>query len=129
MKMEGGCLCGAVRYRAFGPARMTFLCHCRDCQHHSGSGNLPLMVIAKKTFSVEGTTSYFESVGDSGRKVCRHFCPTCGSSLYAEAQALPDHVTITAGTLDNPKLYTPAKSIHVGSRVHWDHLVPPQTGD
>lgn len=129
MKIEGGCLCGAVRYRAEGPARMAFLCHCRDCQQQSGSGNLPLMVVPKKTFAAEGDTRSFQTTGDSGRKLLRHFCPVCGSSLFAEAEALAEDVLLAAGTLDDPALFTPGRSIHADSRVHWDHLVPAASQD
>ena len=125
MTIEGGCLCGAVRYRAEGAIGMTFLCHCRDCQLQSGSGNLPLMVVPRTGFSVEGATTGYESTGDSGRKAIRHFCPVCGSTLYADAEALPKGMLIAAATLDDTSRFHPAKSIHIASRVHWDHIVEP----
>lgn len=34
---EGGCLCGAVRYRTEGLPVFTIVCHCRACQHRTGS--------------------------------------------------------------------------------------------
>ena len=35
--MEGGCACGAVRYRMEGGPIVVHGCHCRFCQRMSGS--------------------------------------------------------------------------------------------
>lgn len=94
----------------------------------SGGGNLPLMVVPKAGFDVEGLTVSFDTTGDSGRKLSRHFCPTCGSTLFATAEALPNDYLIAVGTLDDPGQFTPRCSIHAGSRVHWDHLVQTAPG-
>ena len=127
--MEGGCLCGAVRYRVTEPAQRSFLCHCKDCQRQSGSGYLPLMVVPRSGFAVEGETASFTTTGESGRKLVRHFCTTCGSPLYEDAEAMPDAVMITAGTLDDINDFTPARSIFANNRAHWDVLIEaPKTG-
>ena len=123
MKRTGGCLCGAVRYEAEGEQKMSFLCHCRDCQRQSGSGNLPFLIVGKDGFRVSGDTWNFEKTGDSGRWMRRHFCPSCGSTLFAHAEALPDAVMIFAGTLDDTAQYNPDRSVHSASMAHWDHLV------
>lgn len=123
MVMTGGCLCGAVRYQAEGPTRMSFVCHCRDCQRLSGSANLPLFVVPKAQFTISGDTWVFETTGDSGRKLFRHFCPSCGSTLHAGAEVLPDDVLISAGTLDDTDQYQPERSVHPSSKTHWDQLI------
>ena len=40
---SGGCLCGAVRYESAGEPLFSLLCHCRDCQHQSGSAYVAAM--------------------------------------------------------------------------------------
>ena len=44
MEVEGGCYCGAVRYKAEGDALFKDQCHCRECQY--GSGGAPNYVMA-----------------------------------------------------------------------------------
>lgn len=34
---EGGCVCGAVRYRVKAPPQAGLVCHCTWCQRRSGS--------------------------------------------------------------------------------------------
>ena len=34
---EGGCACGAVRYRLSSKPMFVNCCHCRDCQRQTGS--------------------------------------------------------------------------------------------
>ena len=35
--IEGGCLCGAVRYRSDAEPLMQVVCHCETCRKNSGS--------------------------------------------------------------------------------------------
>ena len=34
---EGGCACGAVRYRMTSPPMFVHCCHCHDCQRQTGT--------------------------------------------------------------------------------------------
>ena len=34
--LAGGCMCGAVRYRASGPPLWAVHCHCTDCRRAAG---------------------------------------------------------------------------------------------
>jgi hypothetical protein len=40
MKIEGGCLCGKVRYSADAEPAFVGVCHCKNCQ--KGTGRLHL---------------------------------------------------------------------------------------
>ena len=48
----GGCLCGAVRYESAGEPLFSLLCHCRDCQHQSGSAYVAAMRVPAAGFRI-----------------------------------------------------------------------------
>jgi hypothetical protein len=118
--ITGGCLCGRVRYESSGDAQFSVLCHCRDCQHASGSGHVPVMGVLKSLFRVTGETRSFAVAGGSHRQAIRHFCPNCGSLLFGTPEVIPDIVTIYVGSLDNPEAFQPQCAMFTRYRQHWD---------
>ena len=42
LPLEGGCLCGAVRYRISAAPSHTDYCHCRMCQRSTGAPVVPV---------------------------------------------------------------------------------------
>jgi hypothetical protein len=42
-QLEGGCLCGAVRFIATGQPKGIYWCHCQSCRRHTGA---PVAVFA-----------------------------------------------------------------------------------
>ncbi|WP_309084589.1 GFA family protein [Chelativorans sp.] len=62
---------------------------------------------------------------DSGYIYITGFCPTCGSTLYGKASAFPDIIGVTVGTIGDPALPAPARSVYEQSRHHW--LVMPES--
>lgn len=75
--IEGQCLCGAVKIQLDQPAGWIGVCHCRMCQHWSGSlwAGFP---------AEEGTVRFTGPVRryNSSRLAERAFCETCGSHLW-----------------------------------------------
>ncbi|HJU18150.1 MAG TPA: GFA family protein [Stellaceae bacterium] len=60
--------------------------------------------------------------GDSGKVLHRAFCPQCGSSLFDEAEAMPNVAMIQAGTLDDPSWVKPTMEIFCDSAQPWVQL-------
>jgi hypothetical protein len=94
---EGGCLCGAVRYRAHGPLRPVLACHCGQCRRTSGHFVAATAADnnALEISDPEGLLKWYRSSSAARRG----FCGRCGSSLFWQ----PDdgaHTSIMAGTLD-----------------------------
>lgn len=106
---EGGCLCGAVRYRATGPLRPVTVCHCGQCRRTHGHVAAYTAVAREGLALVEdrGLRWYESSPGFR-----RGFCGTCGASLFWE-RALGPRVSIAAGTLDGPTGLATAGHIYV----------------
>ena len=85
MKIEGGCLCGKVRYTADAEPAFVGVCHCKNCQKGTGTAFSVVVAIPTPALSVQGTLQTFVGRGDSGKATYRRFCPECGSALIDDA--------------------------------------------
>ena len=94
---EGGCLCGAVRYRATGESLARTLCHCRSCRLASGAPSLAWVVFQSSDFAfiAESPVSFHSSPG-----VTRTFCGKCGTPLTYQRDAERGTIDVTTVTLD-----------------------------
>jgi hypothetical protein len=102
--MKGGCLCGKIRYELLTDPRATFACHCRFCQrdtgtaHRSGLSYLDENVI----FSGDSPQTYTYQSDEHGRKLYKHFCATCGTTVSLTTERFPGGRVMMIGTLDDP---------------------------
>lgn len=100
---EGGCLCGAVRYRARGPALRTLVCHCHFCQKMTGSTSYAESMFPIDSVDFTGQlTAYIHKSENSGKSVHVHFCPKCGTTVTLTFQRWPEYRAISRGTFDDP---------------------------
>ena len=119
MQLQGGCLCQAVRWQATAAPLVTRHCWCRDCQYiGAGSGTVNMMM-RRDQVSLSGATGSYASRADSGNTIERHFCASCGTPVYALAQARPQLMVIRVGTLDDPNAVAPAMTIWTASAPRW----------
>jgi hypothetical protein len=103
----GGCLCGDVRFVATGRPYRVGLCHCMDCRKHHGAVFHASAIFPESAVSVEGGT----------RDYCgRHFCPRCGSSVFARTG---DEVEVNLGSLDTPDQLRPTYESWTSRRESW----------
>ena len=118
---EGGCLCGAVRYRVTGEAVATTLCHCRSCRRASGGTNVAWAVFDNGSFEwLSGEASAYSS---SPGIEWLH-CAKCGSLVGYRRASRPEHMDITTGTLDDPACFPPAVEIWLDHKIAWETLDP-----
>jgi hypothetical protein len=118
---EGGCLCGAVRYRVSGAPRSSSVCHCRSCRLATGAPAAAWVVFdAEQVRLLHGRPASLHS----SPKVVRSFCPRCGTPLaYRHADA-PGVLELTTATLDHPELFPPTREIWLEHRVAWQPVNP-----
>lgn len=117
--VEGGCLCGQVRYRAkLGRARV-LVCHCRACQKQSGSAFSVVVTLATDDLHLEGELATFVGTADSGHIIHRRFCPACGSPVLTVSPEQPGRVALKAGTLDDPRPLVPRLHIWCENAQPW----------
>lgn len=122
---EGGCLCGAIRYKVEGEPLMSGACYCRDCQYVAGGAEAVGAGYPAEALTVtKGETRQFVIKSDSGADVTRHFCPTCGVHLFAHNSTHPQFLSIKIGTLDDPSGFKSQGNIWTSSAQPWHHIDP-----
>ena len=123
MKIEGGCLCGQVRYQADTEPVFQAICHCRDCLKSTGAGYFPGLGVSKTSLTITGELTAFAKAADSGATATRRFCPVCGTTVMDENGS--GISVLAAGTLDDPSLFRPQFVVFARSRPHWGALAMP----
>jgi hypothetical protein len=118
-KLDGGCLCGAVRYEASGAAVGITHCHCRTCRRASGA---PLVTWAGFDSDKFKFTQGRPATYSSSENVVRTFCDRCGTALTYQRIDLPDSIDVTLGSLDDPEQLTPQDHTWTESRISWIRL-------
>jgi hypothetical protein len=114
--IEGGCLCGAVRYRIAAPALSSGICHCTSCRRASGAPTVAWVTVNRTDFAwLCGTPVEF----NSSPGVVRRFCGRCGSGLTYQHATLPTTIDITTGSLDDPERFAPTMEVWLEDKISW----------
>ncbi len=112
---DGGCLCGAIRYRVDGAALRTTVCTCGQCQRQTGS---PLPAFVRYPLDRFQLTAGAPAGYRASDAATREFCARCGSVLLWRGDD-GGEISILVGTFDQPAAM-PAPSLHIFAR----HAVP-----
>jgi hypothetical protein len=121
--LQGGCLCGAIRYALRGPALFVSQCCCKDCQKATGTGHTTIVGVQRDQLQIkQGTPKTYTSRGDSGGDVVRHFCGGCGGRLYTSGTLPGEVVMVQAGSLDDPNRISPESVVYVKDALGWDRF-------
>ncbi|MFN9472800.1 GFA family protein [Acidovorax sp.] len=124
MQVQGQCHCGAIAYEAeVQPGSMT-ICHCTDCQVHSGSAFRANISAPAATFRlVKGRPRTYVKTADSGVRRLMAFCEHCGTPLYACAVESPTAYSLRTGAIrQRHGLGTPQRQIWTQRRLPWVQL-------
>lgn len=118
---EGGCLCGALRYRILNKGLALTACHCTDCQRSSGGAfGMSLILLKDSVQLTHGTPRTFtKEFEDDGRLKHNKFCGECGVRIWTEFSKLPQILNVKPGTLDDAKWLNPVAHIWVRSKQPW----------
>ena len=118
-RREGGCACGALRYRLASEPMFTHCCHCLNCQRQTGSAFVVnLMIEADRVELLRGEPHVVDAPRDdaSAQRVFR--CSECQVAIYSE-YSRPEVLFVRAGTLDAPREIVPDVHIFTRSKVEW----------
>lgn len=125
--LQGGCLCGRVRYEAAPDHRDGYYCHCRMCQLAFGNTRAAYVNLRKAELRWLQPPAYYAS-----SKIARRgFCAHCGTPLSFEFLD-SEHMDIAVGSLDDPAAVKPTTHYAIESRIaawHHDDGLPGQRLD
>jgi hypothetical protein len=114
--IEGGCLCGEVRYCVTGAPRAASLCHCRTCRRACGAPVAAWIMIQREQLVIErGAPVTFRS----SPEVERSFCGRCGTPLTYGHDDSPASIDVLTATLDEPAAFPPDREIWLDHRIGW----------
>ena len=117
-KLEGGCLCGKIRFLVTGDLTFPHLCSCRMCQRWSGAPVVAWVEAPLDQFSWTGSSGE-PSMHQSSGKTQRGFCSDCGSTLCAIDKGY-ENIALTLSSFDNPSCVVPdERHSFKGSAPDW----------
>jgi hypothetical protein len=117
--IEGGCLCGQVRYRIAGEPVASTTCQCRTCRKASGAAIVPWLHLESANFSfIEGKPVDFQS----SPEVTRTFCGRCGTPLTYWITSYGPMIDVTTASLDDPELFPPIAHVWTSHKLSWVKL-------
>jgi hypothetical protein len=113
---QGGCLCGAVRYRIEGEPNASGICHCRSCRKAASAPALPFVQVPADRFAfTRGEPAEFRS----SPPVLRSFCGRCGSPLTYRSDDEPGCIDVMTCSLDDPEAFPPAFRMWASHEPAW----------
>ncbi len=124
--LDGGCACGAVRYRMTGGPMFVHCCHCRWCQRETGAAfALNALIEAGRVVLLTGEPEVVPTPTQSGRRQMIARCPDCRVALWSNYAGAGDAVRfVRVGTLDDPDRLPPDIHIYTASKQPWV-VIPP----
>jgi hypothetical protein len=114
MVHEGGCLCGAVRFKAKGEPINVRICHCRNCQKAMGSPFFARAFYEQSALTVTGDTGRYPS----SERIERVFCKTCGTRLFSWRRD-GSGAGVALATFDDRDAFAPTEHIWVSEKIAW----------
>jgi hypothetical protein len=117
-ELQGGCACGAVRYRLTSDPLLVHCCHCLNCQRQTGSAFvINVLIEADRVEVLSGDPQPIDVPRERGKqRIWR--CPTCQIALFSKYTS-PKMRFVRAGTLDDPAAVEPDVHIFLRSKLPW----------
>ena len=121
---QGGCGCGAVRYRLTDEPIVVNNCHCTLCQRQTGTGSaVNAFIEAEHLEQLSGEVTRHEVPTGSGATQTIVRCAQCGTPLWSHYPRLGDKAAaVRVGTLDDPSSVQPDAAIFVADKPAWASL-------
>jgi len=114
---EGGCRCGALRFRVTGQPFLTSACHCTGCQKMTGSAfSLSLTMPTGGFELLQGEPV----IGGLHGPVAHHYhCDHCKSWVFTRAEGADWFVNVRTTMLDTPDPSPPFLETWTSEKLPW----------
>jgi hypothetical protein len=120
--IEGGCLCGSVRYKISAEPIVMRACWCRLCQFIAAGNATINLAFPSDAIAITGELRDYVSTADSGNHMHRRFCPECGTHMFSAAEERAHLIIVRAGTLDDPGIVAMDAVIWTAQAPGWAHI-------
>lgn len=119
--LQGGCLCGAVRFELTAPLTVAGYCHCTHCQRRTGTGSSANGRLPREALRIlQGSERVRAFKPPTG--VPKLFCESCGSALFSGDLSADPQVAVRLGALDDDPGIRPHFRQFVDSAVSWEPI-------
>ena len=121
-KVEGGCLCGALRYQLTASPTAGSICHCIDCRRASAAPGVAWVSIRRENFAL--ISGELKRIRFAER--FRSFAPCCGTPILIQDAEDAEWIDVTTCSLDQAEGFPPPAVIWVEDRLPWNTASLPE---
>jgi hypothetical protein len=124
MAYTGRCACAAVTLEIAGEPVGTRQCWCRQCQTIAAGGPTHNAIFPVEAVAIAGALAASTWTAASGNTLTFHFCPSCGTQVYAQSSARPHLKTVRFGVINQPHDLAPQVIIWTDDAPAWAMIDP-----
>ena len=118
--IEGGCLCGGVRYRLNVTPKRGSDCHCEDCRRASAAAYVTWCSVPSNALEI--LSGELRRIFYAER--LRSFASCCGTPLLMQDEVESEWIDVTVASLDVPTAFPPEAVIWTEDKLPWVTLDP-----
>lgn len=119
LPLNGGCLCGHLRYEVNAEPLSVYVCHCTECQRQSGSAFGMSAIVPRSAFSITGKPQRWSRTTERGNVLDGDSCPVCGTRIVHYPRVNEAVAILKPGTLDDTRWLVPVGHIWTRSAQPW----------
>jgi hypothetical protein len=116
---KASCSCGKLSVTCEGEPVRISICHCIACQKRTGSVFGTQARFPREQVTIEGQSTPYTRIGDSGKPITFHFCPDCGATVYWVPTNAPGLIAVPVGAFADPSFPPPRHSVYEGRQHAW----------
>ena len=117
---DGGCSCGAVRYRLTSDPIWVNCCHCTLCQRQTGSAFvINALIEVDRIETLQGEFEVTEVASGSGAPHDLYRCSQCRVVVWSDYGRKRPIRFVRVGTLDDSSALPPNVHVWVKSKLDW----------